>query len=121
MTQPDLAKINDNIRYRIYVQDLLQLVEIEHLQNPIFWLQLHRAAEEKVRHLLPQPPPVPKPHAMTDQEARDFEQTTVPFGEHKGRQVSEIPLDYWLFLTENEFSRQLFRYVRSDRFQRLQS
>lgn len=46
------TRLEDNVYYRRYVQDLLWRVEIEHLQHPLFWRWLHHESEKQIRHLL---------------------------------------------------------------------
>ncbi len=53
---------------------------------------------------------------LTDTEARCFGRTTIPFGQHKGKRVDEVPMDYLLWLDDQpDFRRMLRRYLASDR------
>jgi len=56
--------------------------------------------------------------AMSDQEAKRFEQEVMPFGKHKGKAVVDVPLDYLFWLDGDEFRRRLPGYLLSDRVQR---
>lgn len=66
-------------------------------------------------------PPLSPQTKMTDDEARAFERLRVPFGIHAGAPVGEVPVDYWLAVTEGKFNNDLKRYLRSSYFQRRQS
>jgi hypothetical protein len=71
---------------------------------------------------LPEHARQPKPEtaeAMTEAEARRFEQETIPFGKHAGKPISEVPLDYlaWLADRNRETWRGLHRYLHSKRVQ----
>jgi len=79
---------------------------------------------EELRKLLPREvvaPPVATPPAtavepFTDEQARHWGRTRIPFGKHEGTPIDEIPLDYLEHLAEpTEFIRHLRRYLASGR------
>jgi hypothetical protein len=58
---------------------------------------------------------------MNETAARAFEKEKVPWGEYKGVHVGQVRLDYLTFLAkDNEFTRDVKRYVRSKRFKQRQ-
>ncbi len=58
---------------------------------------------------------------MTESEAVDFERRSMPFGVHASKQIKTVPLSYLLWLEgEEDFRRQLRRYLRSARMQQEQ-
>lgn len=59
--------------------------------------------------------------AMSDEEAREFEKTNVPYGIHRGKEVGDISPHYWCNVMNSAFDFQLRRYMRSQRFRRLQN
>lgn len=56
------------------------------------------------------------PRPMTDDEARAFEKRPMPWGKHKGKLISEVPVDYlqWVLDQPDTFKVDIERYVRSD-------
>jgi uncharacterized protein (DUF3820 family) len=62
-------------------------------------------------------PQRPATAPMTDPEARAFGQQVLSWGKHAGRTIDEVPLDYlvWLAGQEDEFRRELRRYLASPR------
>jgi len=54
---------------------------------------------------------------LPDDEAKDFEQDTMPFGKHAGDKIKDVPLSYLDYLVrqweEDEFRNRLPRYLRS--------
>lgn len=107
-----MADLATNVTARA---DAAALVEAAGEQPQRFWEVLAELAQEK----LPKPEPVKEKHpAMTDDEAREFEEQIIPYGKYRGVAVWHAEPDYLLFLTEgDEFSRELRRYVKSKRFQ----
>ena len=57
---------------------------------------------------------------MTEEESLEFERTVVSFGEFRGHRVADVPISYWLAITESSFNVDLRRWMRSPRFRRLQ-
>lgn len=61
---------------------------------------------------------------MNDQEAREFENTGMRIaGMHWGKSIHEVPHSYLIWLTESnqDFLAELRRYLKSDRFARVQA
>jgi hypothetical protein len=100
-----------NIHDREYAQEIFDLCGE---QRERFWECLKALCESK----LPAPPPVvERLPAMTESEATHFESERMPYGNHYGTAVGEVPCDYLLFLTEGDgFSKKIRRYVKSKRF-----
>jgi len=62
------------------------------------------------------------PACMSDEEARIFRLTSVPFGKHKGQSVDDAPHSWfdWLLGQRDEFKEKLARYMaREDSQERL--
>lgn len=59
---------------------------------------------------------------MSDKSAAIYGRETVfPFGKYAGQRVDEVPIDYLAMLVDdNDFKKQLRRYLRSERIQREQ-
>lgn len=55
---------------------------------------------------------------MTDEESRNFEKTSMKFGQHNGSRIRNIPLAYLLWLDDQEdFRHDLKRYLANERIQ----
>lgn len=65
----------------------------------------------------PGPEDVEDGDAMSQAEAIRFERRLVPFGIYQGQRVGDVPISYWINITEHEFPRQLRRYLASRYFQ----
>ncbi|MBX3422248.1 MAG: DUF3820 family protein [Pirellulaceae bacterium] len=48
---------------------------------------------------------------MSDEEAREFEKTGIPFGAHKGKQFKDVPIEYLCWLADSTLKLQ--SYLRS--------
>lgn len=58
---------------------------------------------------------------MSDDEARKWERHTfMTFGAHKGKAIKDVPLEYLLWLDEDDFRRDLHDYLASGIAQREQ-
>lgn len=84
-------------------------LELEEMRR--FWLRLH----ESTAQLLNEPQQVERPHradAMTNDEAKVFERTCMPFGAYKDKPIGDVPLGYldWL-VGEPDFKRDVRRYL----------
>ncbi len=56
---------------------------------------------------------------MSDQAAASYGKVEVKFGKYRGRRVDEVPLDYLAMLVDdNQFKRQVRRYLASPRIKR---
>lgn len=83
-----------------------------------FWELL---AEHCARQLPPRPADRDPLPPMSEAEATRFEGVRFPYGKHAGELIGSVDCDYVLFVTEgDEFSKQLRRYVKSQRFQNRQ-
>jgi len=56
--------------------------------------------------------------AMTEDEAKRFEQSELTFGKFTGKRVADVELSYLEWLDGDEFRWKLHRYLKSDRVQR---
>jgi hypothetical protein len=103
----------ENVADAKYARELLSLADRD---TPAFWDAVKREAE---RHL----PAAPVSHdrdAMNDQEAAKFEQERFPYGAYRHDLIADVPPNYLLFVTENDFGTRLRRYMRSRAFERRQ-
>lgn len=101
--------IEDNIAARKVAEEILQMVEGEKLRDRIVqhllgdWIADVQETDKKLR--------------MTDAEAKAWESaTTMSFGKHAGTRIKDVPHDYLIYLSSNEFQRELQRYTASDYF-----
>jgi len=85
------------------------------------------ACREVFLELAPLPKPTAKPPVpmstvpMTDEEATKFARTKMPFGKDKGKAVKDVELSYLFWIDgENQFGRDLHRYLLSESVQREQ-
>lgn len=118
------SKIASKIEARKAARELYESLiceEAERIDEPqraFFWgLLVDLVAQNVV------PKPEPRTGPMTDEQAILFEKNVAtPWGEHKGRRVSDVPLEYlvWLATQPQEFARDLNRYLASPRMQRQQ-
>ena len=63
-------------------------------------------------------PVAPSNQQMTDEQARVFGLSTMPFGEFKGWKVHNVPLDRLEWYSDSKFQRQLVRYLNSPNIKR---
>ncbi len=58
--------------------------------------------------------------AMNDKDSREFGKLSMPFGQHKGRRIDDIPLTYLQWMTKNGSLSQerISAYLRSDRIRK---
>jgi hypothetical protein len=97
-------------------------VEAEHVAATAledYWKPIVEGIPRKFLPIIPEKPIQP----MTEQEAIQFERTKVPFGEHVGKDVSDVELRYLFWLAEqpDTFKTLVRRYLLSDRVQREQN
>jgi len=98
----------------------LELLGREPYDKTRFFEIMERLCRDKIDFFVHNKKPTPT-GPMTEQEASQFERVEITFGKYKGDTVGSLPIDYILFLTESNFSRQLSRYVQSVRFDRRQN
>lgn len=81
-----------------------------------FWLRLLAEMEKLTVKMIP--PTKPKSDRMSYKEATEFEDISMPFGQHTGKKVRDVPASYLGWLASQEsFSDKVIRYVRSSKFQ----
>lgn len=105
--EEDVAKYSDHAKIK-YWQKILKLTQE--------LLDKHGVAsqEKKVRNIMGV-----IIEAMTDEESRKFDSEIMPFGKHKGSKISEIPLQYLVWLSEQpNFNNKLTAYLQSPRIKR---
>ena len=69
---------------------------------------------DEIRKSLPQSTPVALSNQpMTDEQARVFGLSPMPFGEFKGWPVHNVPLDRLEWYSDSKFQQQLVRYLNS--------
>lgn len=54
---------------------------------------------------------------MNKANALNFEKLSIPFGRYAGVAIRDIPIGYFVSITESSFNEQLKQYMRSDHFQ----
>ena len=106
--------LEKNVADAKYARELLRMSEIN---TPAFWDAVLREAKA---HLPDDETKSTQADVMDDREARKFENVTFPFGKYQGSTVGEVPVDYLLFITENDFGTKLKRYLKSKVFQERQ-
>jgi len=57
-----------------------------------------------------------KTRKMTNEEAKVFGNSRMPFGEYKGMRVDDVRSDWLVWLADQTFQEDLRRYLNSDRF-----
>ena len=85
--------------------------------DQMFWKRVKAVVESK----LPKAELPPQPGGMSSDEARLFGQRmTMPAGKYAGQPVDKVPIDYllWWAFEPSDFTKQLRRYLRSERIQR---
>ena len=89
-------------------------------QRRPFWRHVFRASN----HAAPEEstPRNDRPPQMTADEVRRFQRRSMPFGQHRGKQVGDVPLDYLIWLDESSrvFQAELHRYLATEQVQREQ-
>lgn len=83
-----------------------------------FWEILAEEAASRIGKVVADENPALLP--MTDKEAAEFELTEFPYGAFKGDVIIEIPVTYFLSITESPYHRKLMRYLKSKAFARRQ-
>jgi hypothetical protein len=82
-----------------------------------FWEELIAAFPNDIGRPLS---PAPATEPMSEEEAKAFGQTLIPYGQYKGDKVDSIDLRYLIWLADqtDEFRKELRRYIASKRTQR---
>lgn len=113
--------IESNIAAGKKAREVIDLVTSEGvgLEDPArYFRELHRMLAEIINE--PAPERRATADAMTIEEARAWERKPMPFGTHQDKPISDVPIDYLLFIDGDDFRRQLGRYLRSEAVQREQ-
>ena len=76
-----------------------------------FWDELRRVMPSQPNGALSTPTP-----AMSDEEAKAFEKTKIPFGQHQFTNYGQVPINYLSWVADQGI--QLRRYMRSARAQK---
>lgn len=113
--------VEENIKAR---GDAMQMIDLCGEQPSRFWEVLARMAADRCDKAIGVlPKAIVDGHSenkMNATEAQEFERVTVPFGKYAGQCVGDVPMSYWLWVTESDWNRDLIRYLRSDTFQQRQ-
>jgi hypothetical protein len=115
------VKLLANVKAREAANDWFQLIQCEQCDAPErFWECLRDMCNSK----LPQQQVVEESPPMDDLTAKRFENTFMPpKGIHANEQIREVPPDYiewWINNARDNFTRQLERYAKSERFKERQ-
>jgi len=80
-----------------------------------YWVVLGALIAEKMGAVAPEEPS----YRMSEEEAKRFENTPMPWGKHSGERVGNVDLAYLLWVAEkrDDFVDEVRRYVRSERAQ----
>lgn len=76
---------------------------------------------ERVQELVaPSQKPAQPPDAMTDEQAKRWEQGVVPYGKYGTYPIREVPLEYLVWLSESDdaFKKDLRKYLKAPCIQR---
>jgi hypothetical protein len=108
--------IEENLKARLAAEQIAELAVEEAKQyGRRFWEELVRIVNAHV----PSPPAQrKKTRAMTDGEARLFGKQPMPFGQHVGTRIDDVPLDYLRWYADETFQEDLRRYLESNRVKR---
>jgi len=123
---PEAQTIRENVAAREAADELHRLALQEatgHRGRAVveFWRRVLRNVLSIVPEELHPRPAVEAEPPMDKAEARRFEREPFPFGQYRGPACGEIPFYFLCWLdTQTDFRRNLRRYLRSDRGQRLQ-
>lgn len=113
------GKIAKNVKAREAVDELLTFVPevIKGADEERFWECLAKEAASHIGQVLADDGMVNKP--MSDAEAEKFENTTrMSKGKFQGELIKDIDLNYLGAWLGDTFSRNMQRYLKSDRFRR---
>ena len=113
-----MSTVEENKQARERAEEFAKFIGVETTR---FWETLANIAADKCgRGVAILPKHVIEGNAadrMTDNEAAEFERSSVPFGKYAGQPIGDVPCSYWTYVTESEFNRNLIRYLRSKTFQ----
>jgi len=89
---------------------LEEVAAVEQTACDAFW--------DEIRKILPQQPQASSDQPMTDEQARVFGFTEMPYGEFKGRPVNSVPIDRLEWYADSKFQKLLIRYLNSPNVKR---
>ena len=111
-------RIWKNIKAREAAATLIEIgeetVASERLDGRKFWVAVAAMASDRAGISNETPETLA---TMTDDQSRQFGSTSMPFGQYRGTRVDEVPLDYLSWIADDQFLRDLPRYLRSRRVQ----
>lgn len=87
------------------------LIDINDMPKEVkagFWLEILSMMPEELKQT--------GERKLTDDEAVEFESTTISFGTHSGKVFSEVPIGYLTWIADS--TNQLQAYLKSDRGQK---
>ena len=106
--------LEQNVRAGKEAEAVFQIVN--HPQPNHFYHRLIELCQEKLPKVTETPVPEKYP-PFNDLQARDFENSIIPYGKHKGTVVASVPLDYFERLVDdNDFMISCRRYLKSRRY-----
>jgi hypothetical protein len=73
---------------------------------------------DELRKSIPQQAPIISDQPMTDEQARVFGFTEMPYGEFKGQPVNSVPFNRLEWYADSKFQKLLVRYLNSPNIQR---
>jgi hypothetical protein len=73
---------------------------------------------DEIRKSLPQQPAKSSDSPMTDEQARVFGFTEMPYGEFKGKPVNSVPFNRLEWYADSKFQKLLVRYLNSPNIKR---
>jgi hypothetical protein len=74
---------------------------------------------DELRKSIPQQPPIAAlDQPMTDEQARVFGFTEMPYGEFKGKPVNSVPFNRLEWYADSKFQKLLVRYLNSPNIKR---
>lgn len=73
---------------------------------------------DEIRKSLPKQPQATADQPMTDEQARVFGLTEMPYGEFKGQSINSVPFDRLEWYADSKFQKLLIRYLNSPRIKR---
>lgn len=108
------AAIKQNMQDRTDATAIFAFIKTQRERTPRFWEIL----ASLIANENPRPQAAANEDPMSDEEARNFEKITMPYGQFKDKPIGDVPVNYFANLFSlTPFNKRLRRYVRSHRFQ----
>ena len=99
--------VADRIEGRKWAEEILDSIkDLSEDYRDSFWRAVKRKFELKKKKKIDST-------MMSDDESKAFGRSVVEFGKYRGRQVDEVPIEYWEWLADENLRVQ--RYLRSRR------